>query len=67
MSFLSSNAKLLDYEIKENTIKLEFNNYLLDEFFQESLIEEVKYAISKSFEDTLGITDVNLVVNGESI
>ncbi len=67
MSFLSSNAKLLDYEIKENTIKLEFSNYLLDEFFQESLIEEVKYAISKSFEDTLGITDVNLVVNGESI
>lgn len=67
MSFLSSNAKLLDYEIKENTIKLEFSNYLLDNFFNASLIEEVKYAISKSFEDTLGITDVNLVVNGKSI
>ncbi len=67
MSFLSSNAKLLDYEIKENTIKLEFSNYILDNFFNASLLEEVKYAISKSFEDTLGITDVNLVVNGESI
>lgn len=67
MSFLSSNAKLLDYEIKENTIRLEFSSYLLDNFFNDSLIEEVKYAISKSFEDTLGVTDVNLVVNGEPI
>ena len=67
MSFLSSNAKLLDYEIKENTIRLEFNSYLLDSFFNDSLIEEVKYAISKSFEDTLGITNVSLVVNGKSI
>ena len=67
MSFLSSNAKLLDYEIKENTIRLEFSSYLLDNFFNDSLIEEVKYAISKSFEDTLGVTNVNLVVNGEPI
>ena len=67
MSFLSNNAKLLDYEIKENTIKLEFSSYLLDSFLNDSLIEEVKYAISKSFEDTLGITDVELVVNGEEI
>lgn len=67
MSFLSNNAKLLDYEIKENTIKLEFSSYLLDGFLNDSLIEEVKYAISKSLEDTLGITEVNLVVNGEEI
>ena len=67
MSFLSSNAKVLDYEIKENTIRLEFNSYLLDSFFNDSLIEEVKYAISKSFEDTLGISNVSLVVNGKSI
>lgn len=67
MSFLSSNTKLLDYEIKENTIRLEFSSYLLDSFFNDSLIEEVKYAISKSFEDTLGITNVSLVVNGKSI
>ena len=67
MSFLSSNAKVLDYEIKENTIRLEFSSYLLDSFFNDSLIEEVKYAISKSFEDTLGITNVSLIVNGKSI
>lgn len=65
MSFLSSNAKLLDYEIKENKIKLEFSSYILDNFFDEALIEEVKYAISESFRDTLGIDEVSFWVNNE--
>lgn len=67
MSFLASNATLLDYEIKENTIKLEFNSYILDNFFSEKLIEEVKYAISASLGDTLGVKEVNFFVNGEKI
>ena len=67
MSFLASNATLLDYEIKENTIKLEFSSYILDNFFSEKLIEEVKYAISASLGDTLGIKEVNFFVNGEKI
>lgn len=67
MSFLASNATLLDYEIKENTIKLEFSSYILDNFFSEKLIEEVKYAISASLGDTLGVKKVNFFVNGEKI
>ena len=67
MSFLASNATLLDYEIKENAIKLEFSNYILDNFFSEKLIEEVKYAISASLSDTLGVKEVNFFVNGEKI
>lgn len=67
MSFLASNATLLDYEIKENTIKLEFSSYILDNFFSEKLIEEVKYAIKASLGDTLGIKEVNFFVNGEKI
>lgn len=67
MSFLASNATLLDYEIKENTIKLEFSSYILDNFFSEKLVEEVKYAISASLGDTLGIKEVNFFVNGEKI
>lgn len=67
MSFLASNATLLDYEIKENTIKLEFSSYILDNFFSEKLIEEVKYAISASLGDTLGVKEVNFFVNGEKI
>lgn len=67
MSFLASNATLLDYEIKENTIKLEFSSYILDNFFSEKLIEEVKYAIKASLGDTLGVKEVNFFVNGEKI
>lgn len=67
MSFLASNATLLDYEIKENTIKLEFSSYILDNFFSEKLIEEVKYAISASLGDTLGVKEVNFFVKGEKI
>lgn len=67
MSFLASNATLLDYEIKENTIKLEFSSYILDNFFSEKLIEEVKYAIGASLGDTLGVKEVNFFVNGEKI
>lgn len=67
MSFLASNATLLDYEIKENTIKLEFSSYILDNFFSEKLIEEVKYAIKASLCDTLGVKEVNFMVNGEKI
>lgn len=67
MSFLSANTKILDYEILENSVKLNFNNYLLDSFFEDSLIEEVKYAISYSLKDSLGLENITFFVNGEEI
>ena len=67
VSFLSNNTKLLDYEIKENKIKLNFNNALLDNFYNESLLEEVKYAISNSIKDSLNIKDVSITINNKEI
>lgn len=67
MSFLSDNAKVLDYELKENSVKLDFSNYLLDNFFQDSLLEEVKYAISLSLKDSLGLENVEFFVNNAKI
>ena len=67
VSFLNSNAKLLDYEIEENKVKLNFNQYLLDTFYDDSLIEEVKYAISSSFKDSLNINEIEIFVNGKAI
>lgn len=67
VSFLNSNIKLLDYEIKENKVKLNFNQYLLDTFYDDSLVEEVKYAISNSFKDSLNINDIEILVNGKAI
>ena len=67
VSFLSNNAKLLDYEIEENKVKLNFSTYLLDDFYDDSLIEEVKYALSSSIKDTLNIENVEYYINGEQI
>lgn len=67
VSFLNSNTKLLDYEITENTIKLNFNTSLLNNFYDESLLEEVKYAISSSIKDSLNINDISYYINGEAI
>ena len=67
VSFLSNNTKLLDYEIEENKVKLNFNQYLLDDFYDDYLIEEVKYAISKSIEDSLNIDNVIFLINGKEI
>ena len=63
VSFLSNNAKLLDYEILENKIKLTFNNSLLDDFYDDFLIEEVKYALSESFKDTFNLKETEIYIN----
>ena len=67
VSFLSSNTKLLDYELTENKIKLNFNQPLLDTFYNDSLLEEVKYAISNSIKDTYNVKDVIITVNNQEI
>lgn len=67
VSFLSNNAQLLDYEIEENKVKLNFSNALLDNFYDDKLLEEVKYAIAASIKDTLNINDVEIYINGVAI
>ena len=67
VSFLSKNTKLLDYEIEENKIKLNFNQPLLDTFYNDSLLEEVKYALSNSIKDSLNINDVIITINNVAI
>ena len=67
VSFLNNNIKLLDYEIEENKIKLNFNQYLLDTFYDDSLLEEVKYAISNSIKDSLNIKSTQIYINGKAI
>ena len=67
VSFLNNNIKLLDYEFEENKIKLNFNQYLLDSFYNDSLIEEVKYAITNSIKDSLSIDNIEILINGKAI
>lgn len=67
MSYLNANAELLDYELLENDINLSFNKYLLDDFQNKSILEEVQYSISLSMKDTLNINKVEFLVDGEKV
>lgn len=65
MSFLESNATLLDYEILENQVKLTWNNYVFSDITDEKILEEVKYAIALSLKDTLNIKEVVFISDGK--
>ena len=65
MSFLESNATLLDYEILENQVKLTWNNYVFSDITDKKILEEVKYAIALSLKDTLNIKEVVFISDGK--
>ena len=67
MSFLNTNVKLLDYEIIDNTIKLNFNNLILSDITSNVILEEVIYTIGLSLCDELSVEEVIFQVNNEEI
>lgn len=67
MSFLNSNTELLNYEIKDKQMKLEFNNYLIDDIDKMNILEEVKYTISLSIKDNFDVDEIVFYVDNEEI
>ena len=67
MSFLNVNTKLLDYEIKDDVIKLNFNNLILSDITGNSILEEVIYTISLSVSNELDVKEVMFMVENEEI
>ena len=67
MSYLASNAELLDYEINENTVSLTFNNYIFEEFSNKDILEEVKYTIGLSIKENYAVDEVVFNANNEKI
>lgn len=67
MSYLDSNIKLLDYEIVDKTIKLDFNEAILSDITSSKILEEVKYTIGLSLCDELDIEKVVFLVNNKEI
>jgi len=67
MSYLDTNVKLLDYEIIDNTIKLNFNNLILSDITANVILEEVMYSIGLSLCDELDVEEVIFQVNNEEI
>lgn len=67
MSFLNSNTKLLEYEIKDRQMRLEFNNYLIDDIDEMNILEEVKYTISFSIMDNYDVDEIIFSVDDKEI
>lgn len=67
MSYLNYNAKLLDYSFDEDTVDLNFNEYLFDNTEQTKVLEEVIYSISYSVMDSYGVSKINFFVNNKQI
>ena len=67
MSYLDTNVKLLDYEIIDDKIKLNFNNSILSDITSNTILEEVLYTISLSLFDELDVNEVIFQVNDKEI
>ena len=67
MSFMNLNTKLLNYEIKDNNAYLTFNDYILDNIENKSILEEVIYSISLSLRDNYNVSEVIFMVGDEEI
>ena len=57
----------MNYEILNDSISMNFNSLLLDSIYEGKLQEEVKYAISYSIHDTLGIKEFTFRVNDSDV
>ena len=67
MSYLASSVKLESYEELENQVILSFNNEIFDDFKEQNILEEVKYSISLSLQDTLHIDEVIFKVDDKIV
>lgn len=67
MSYLSDSAKLLDYEIDDKTIKLNFNNMVLSDISSNNILEEVVYTVGYSINEVVDVDEVVFYVNNEKI
>ena len=67
ISYLDANVKLLDYEIIDDKIKLNFNNLILSDITSNVILEEVIYTIGLSLCDELDLKEVIFQVNDKEI
>ena len=67
MSFLNASTKLINYELEEDTLKLNFNDKLFNDINSGNILEEVIYTISLSYQDMLDISEVIFYVEDDEI
>lgn len=64
-SYLDANVKLLDYEIADKKIKLNFNDLILSDITNNVILEEVMYTIGLSLCDQYNLEQVVFQVDGK--
>lgn len=64
ISLLNQNTELINYEIEDEIMTLNFNNNI---FTNDKLLEEVTYTISNSVFDTYNVKSAIFQVNGENV
>ena len=67
MSFLNINTKLLDYNIDGKSAYLKFDNNILNNLEDKSILEEVINTISLSIGDNYDVEEVIFMVNDDEI
>lgn len=67
MSFLNDNVKLLSVEQIEDTLNLNFNEYIYSNLDTKEILEEVIYTICLSVEDNYDVKQIVFNVNDEEI
>ncbi len=67
MSFLNYNTKLLSYELTDDVLTLNFNNFLFDDENTKSILEEVIYSIALSVRENYDVNEVIFNVDGNEI
>jgi len=66
-SYLDANAKLLDYEIMDEQVRVNFNEKILSNITDDVILEEVQYTIGLSLCDELDVSSVIFLVNNKEI
>ncbi len=66
-SFLSSNTKLLNYELDNDIIKLNFSNDIFSDINSNNILEEVIYTISLSIMDNIPVSEVIFMVDDKIV
>ena len=67
ISRLNYQVELMNYDLTEEEIIMNFNTVLLNSVANDKLLEEVKYSIYYSLNDSLGIKKVIFEVDNEKI
>lgn len=66
-SFLNENTKLLNYEVIDKQIKLNFNDMIFSDITNNDILEEVVYTICLSINDSVDIDSVVFLANDREI